>query len=63
MTVADLIAELQRLPAHLPVGGDMAVPVADESASMLTYARERATVTRVEWQGRYVNLVCDGEPL
>ncbi len=55
MNVAELVADLQRLPGHLPVAGVMLV------AGRGSFVTEQAQgVTAAEFQGRYVALVCDG---
>src|SRR4051812_31153981 len=62
VTVAQVIAELMRLPGHLPVMGVMEVPSVDEMGIVHDVATiESATVTEVRFEGRYVALTCDGE--
>lgn len=55
MNVAELIADLAKLPGHLPVAAVMLVTGGDAFVT-----EEARGVTLVEFQGRYIALVCDG---
>lgn len=51
MTVADLIAELTRLPGYLPVAG----------VFVGKHETKRREVVETAFEGRYVALRCDGQ--
>lgn len=58
MTVAQVIAELSKYPAHLPVvGAYTTIWVGPEEDETETVQRE---VAEVVWQGRVVELDCSG---
>lgn len=59
MTVAEVIAELSKLPGHLPVASTIYVdiPGEDEEPYEATINRE---VGEVRYEGRFVALECDG---
>lgn len=60
MTVADIIAELSKLPGHLPVAGECLAVEVLEGGIAGDETTETREVGAVQFQGRYVALVCDG---
>ena len=63
MNVAEVIEELKKLPAHLPVRAFMStVYFADETGETEIHpvAEEAQEVTAIHWRGHDVCFDCDG---